>query len=175
MDAFAVSISNGICFPRSGRKQPLLIAFMFGLFQGLMSIAGNFAGMGFRKYIENIDHWVALILLCFIGGKMIFDSIKDQLTPKKEACIKTFTLKLLLLQAVATSIDAFTVGIGLAVINVDIWNAALFISITTFIFCLIGGLIGKKFGAMLKEKAELLGGSLLIALGIKIFLDHVLI
>lgn len=174
MDAFAVSISNGICYPNAKKKEAILTAFMFGLFQGIMPLLGFFAGQTFSAYIESIDHWIALVLLSFIGGKMIFDAVKDLRHPEAPACARPFTLKLLFFQAVATSIDALAVGVSLALIRVNIWRAVVFISIITFLCCIIGVLIGKKFGYMLKDKAEIFGGVLLIALGIKIFLEHVL-
>ena len=94
--------------------------------------------------------------------------------PEEESCEKTFTLRLLAVQAVATSIDALAVGIGFAVMDVNIWSAAGFIAATTFVFSTVGVWIGKKFGSFLKEKAELLGGLILISIGIKIFVEHVM-
>lgn len=173
MDAFAVSVTNGIYFPKAKGKEAFLTAVMFGLFQGIMPIIGFFAGQTFSGYIQGIHYWVALFLLSVIGIKMILDAVKELRNPHQKATPQTLTLKLLFLQAVATSIDALAVGVSLAVINVDIWSSAAVITITTFICCIIGVLIGKKFGAMLKQKAEIFGGALLIALGIKIFLEHI--
>lgn len=98
-----------------------LIAFAFGLFQGMMPIIGYFAGQTFSVYIKSLDHWIALILLGFIGGKMVWEAISQMRHPEEENCEKTFTLRLLLVQAVATSIDALAVGIGFAVMDVIIW------------------------------------------------------
>ena len=105
---------------------------------------------------------------------MVWEAISQMRHPEEENCEKTFTLRLLLVQAVATSIDALAVGIGFAVMDVNIWAAAGFISITTFVFSAAGVWIGKKFGSFLKEKAELLGGLILISIGIKIFAEHMM-
>ena len=174
MDAMAVSISDGLCFQRLRRSGFFFISFAFGLFQGIMPIIGYFAGQTFSVYIKSLDHWIALILLGFIGGKMVWEAISQMRHPEEENCEKTFTLRLLLVQAVATSIDALAVGIGFAVMDVIIWAAAGFISITTFVFSAAGVWIGKKFGSFLKEKAELFGGLILISIGIKIFAEHMM-
>lgn len=172
MDAMAVSISDGLCFRNLRRSGFFLIAFAFGLFQGIMPVIGYFAGQTFSVYIKSFDHWIALILLGFIGGKMVWEAITEMRHPEEEACGKSFTLRLLGVQAVATSIDALAVGIGFAVMDVNIWAAAGFIAATTFCFSAVGVWIGKKFGSFLKEKAELFGGLILIAIGIKIFAEH---
>lgn len=172
MDAMAVSISDGLCFRSMKKFQGFLVAFAFGLFQGLMPIIGYFAGQTFSVYIKNLDHWIALVLLGFIGGKMIWEAVGDIRNPQRENCQKSFTLRLLLVQAIATSIDALAVGIGFAVMDVNILSAAGFIAGTTFICSAIGVWIGKKFGSFLKEKAEILGGLILIGIGAKIFIEH---
>ena len=175
MDACAVSISNGMCYGNIERKQILSTAAAFGLFQALMPILGYLVGSTFSHTISFLDHWIALILLGYIGGKMIADAVKELKYP--EACLnveKNLTFKTLMLQAVATSIDALAVGIGFAVINVDIFDAALSIGIITFINSIIGSNLGKKFGEMFKQKAEILGGAILILIGVKIFIEHTL-
>ena len=175
MDACAVSISNGMCYENIQRKQIFSTAFAFGFFQAFMPILGFFVGSIFSDAIYDLDHWIALILLGFIGSKMIIDSIKELKCP--ETCLigsKNLNAKTLLLQAVATSIDALTVGVGFAVMNVDILSAALSIGMITFINSIIGYHLGMKFGKLFKQKAELLGGSILIFIGIKIFLEHTL-
>lgn len=174
MDTMAVSISDGLCFQKMRRSGFFWIAFSFGFFQGLMPVIGYFAGQTFSVYIKNLDHWVALILLGFIGGKMIWEAISEMRHPEEETCGKDFTFRLLLVQAVATSIDALAVGIGFAVMDVVIWYASGFVAVTTFVLSAAGVWIGKKFGSFLKEKAELLGGLILIAIGIKIFTEHML-
>lgn len=175
MDACAVSISNGMCFTNIHKKQIIYTAFAFGLFQALMPVIGYMVGQTFSELISYLDHWIALFLLGFIGSKMIVDAAKELKYP--EACLssnKTLTSKTLLLQAIATSIDALAVGISFAVMQINILFAALSIGITTFICSISGSYLGKKFGRMFKQKAEFLGGAILIFIGFKIFLEHML-
>lgn len=175
MDACAVSISNGMCYNNVNKKQIISTAVAFGFFQAMMPVIGYIVGSTFSETISYLDHWIALILLGIIGGKMIWEAIKELKYP--EACLnveKCLTSKTLLLQAIATSIDALAVGIGFAVIKVDILSAALSIGIITFINSIIGSNLGKKFGEMFKQKAEILGGSILVIIGLKIFIEHTL-
>lgn len=174
MDAFAVSISNGMCYRNFHRRQAVASSFAFGLFQMLMPIAGFFAGRTFSDAISSLDHWIALILLGFIGGKMVFDGIQDLRNP--EACdpSRSFDGRTLLLQAVATSIDALAVGISFAVMQVNILLAAGFIGVVTFSCCLVGAVLGKRFGLLLGTRAEVFGGIILVGIGLKIFIEHML-
>ena len=175
MDACAVSISNGMCFTNIHKKQILFTALAFGFFQAIMPVIGYAIGQTFSNLISFLDHWIALVLLTLIGGKMIIEALKELKYP--EAClttIKTLTFKTLFVQAIATSIDALAVGIGFAVMQVNILSAALSIGIITFICSLAGSYLGKKFGQMFKQKAEIFGGAILIFIGIKIFLEHAL-
>jgi putative Mn2+ efflux pump MntP len=176
MDACAVSISNGMCYDNIHKKQIISTALAFGFFQAFMPLIGYFIGSSFSDAISYMDHWITLILLGFIGGKMVIEAIKELKYP--EVCstsCKNLTPKTLLLQAVATSIDALAVGIGFAVIKVEIISAAISIGIITFINSIIGSNLGKKFGELFKQKAEILGGLILIGIGIKIFIEHTLI
>lgn len=173
MDAFAVSVSNGMCFRDFGRKQILEAAFSFGLFQMLMPILGYFAGSTFSSAILSLDHWIALILLGAIGGKMVHDGIVKMHHADAYEVQKPFTFQVLILQAVATSIDALAVGIGFAVMQVNIIMAAAFIGIVTLVCCLFGSFLGHRFGVILGKRAEIFGGLILIAIGIKIFAEHV--
>lgn len=173
MDACAVSISNGMCFGNIKKKQILSTAAAFGIFQAFMPVLGYIVGSTFSETISFLDHWIALILLGFIGGKMIIEALKELKYP--EACLnveKNLTFKTLILQAIATSIDALAVGIGFAVIKVDIISAALSIGAITFINSVIGSNLGKKFGEMFKQKAEIFGGVILVLIGLKIFIEH---
>jgi putative Mn2+ efflux pump MntP len=172
MDAFAVSITNGMCYRMSPVKNALYSGVAFGLFQGLMPVIGYYAGATFSDAISSLDHWIALLVLGFIGGKMIWEAIKERRNP--EACeVKTFTFKTLTIQAVATSIDALAVGVSLGLMpNVNIITAASLIAIVTFAFSFCGVLIGRRFGGWLQDKAEILGGAILILIGLKIFLEH---
>ncbi|NLJ57467.1 MAG: manganese efflux pump [Tissierellia bacterium] len=171
MDACAVSISNGMCFDNIHRKQIISTAAAFGFFQAFMPILGYLIGSTFSELVTVIDHWIALILLSFIGGQMIFQGIRKNSEVSSDSC-KNLTPKTLLLQAIATSIDALAVGIGFAVMKVNIFNAALYIGIITFINSIVGSHLGRRFGQMFKQKAEIIGGIILITIGIKIFIEH---
>lgn len=176
MDACAVSISNGMCYTNIKNKQILSTAFSFGFFQTFMPVLGYIVGLSFREYITFLDHWIALILLGAIGGKMMIDGIKDIKNP--EACItsnKILKINILVMQSIATSIDAFAVGIGFAVMKVNIYSACTTIGIVTFLNSIIGSLLGKKFGGIFKQKAEILGGLILILIGLKIFIEHMIL
>ncbi len=174
MDAFAVSVSNGICYSKASRKHAVVTALTFGLFQGVMPMIGYLAGHTFRQYIERIDHIVALALLAVIGGNMILDAVRELRHPKGCEKNQQFSIKLLMMQAVATSIDALAVGVSLAAIRVNLWSACAMIASVTFACSLTGVLIGKRCGSHWQEKAEIIGGVILIILGVKIFLEHVL-
>lgn len=172
MDAFAVSISNAMCYKNMNSRQATLNAACFGIFQGLMPVVGYFAGRVFEGFITAIDHWVALILLGIIGGKMLVEGIKALREPDSCPQGNVFTTKTMLVQAVATSIDALAVGISLAALEVNIWSSAGLIALLTFVVCLFGALLGKKFGMILGDWAEILGGGILVFIGIKIFVEH---
>lgn len=177
MDAFAVSIGDGLSMKKSDTKAALAIAFSFGLFQALMPTAGYFLGSAFESVIKEFDHYIALIFLGFIGGKMIFDGIKEIRAKKKgqDAEEKEFKLGFatLIIQAVATSIDALIVGVSFAALqDVNIWTAVLLIGIITFILSLIGIFFGKKFGQLLGSRAEIAGGIILVGIGLKVFIEH---
>lgn len=170
MDAFAVSTSNGIVSKPSWKKT-LLIAFMFGLFQAVMPLVGFFAGSLFSDVIEKYDHWIALILLTFIGGKMIADFFCKKEKDEKQSFL---TLKMLLVQAVATSIDALAVGVSFVGVTFNIFLAVGIIGAITFVLSLLAVRIGIKFGDILTDKATLVGGIILIAIGLKIFIEGIL-
>ena len=172
-DAFAVSMCKGVEMKKFILKYALLIALFFGGFQMLMPIIGWAAGTLFEKYITEFDHWIAFGLLLFLGGKMIYDGIfdKDDNKDGEEKPMKLgfFTL---LVMAIATSIDALAVGVTFAFLKVNVWIAVLIIGATTFSFSLVGVGIGVKVGDKFKNKAEILGGVILILLGVKILLEH---
>lgn len=173
MDAFAVSVSNSMCFAGLSRKQEFSASLTFGVFQGAMPIIGFLVGREFAGTINTIDHWICLVLLGFIGGKMLWDGARALKTPEACPAQKEYNTKLMLVQGVATSIDALAVGVSLATLpNVNILTAAAFICITTFVCCCIGHFIGKKAGGALGEKAQILGGLILIGIGIKTFVEH---
>lgn len=173
MDAFAVSITNGLCY--AGREPTKKVAWSsavtFGLFQGIMPLLGFLAGSMFREIAESFDHWIALLLLGFIGANMIVGAVKEMRNPEKCPC-PPFTTKELLLQGVATSIDAFAVGIGLAMDNSNIAVIAPTVAATTFLFSFVGVYLGEKFGNIIGDKAQIVGGVILIGIGVQIFLSH---
>jgi len=172
MDAAAVSMSNGMCVKRIGAGLALKIALFFGLFQGMMPAIGYFGASIFEKQIKMIDHWLALILLTIIGGKMLYEALKKD--EEKEECPVVLTDRILFVQAIATSIDALAVGIGFAALDIEIFSAVSIISVITFVLCFISVYIGKKFGSLLNKKAEILGGLILISIGAKIFIEHII-
>jgi len=170
MDAFAVSIANGIKTKKIKIKYPLKIAISFGFFQAFMPLIGWLIGTGFKSLISSVDHWVAFILLGIIGAKMIYESFKIE-DEKQPSLLKN---RVLLIQSVATSIDALIVGTSLAFLNFPIIISVIIIGIITFIFSFCGVYVGKKFGSFLKSKAEIAGGLILIGIGLKILFDHLL-
>lgn len=172
MDACAVSMANGLKEPKMKVNKILLIAFMFGVFQGLMPLLGYIVGSNILNKIDWIIPWIALFLLGFIGGKMIYDGLHEE--DNKECC-HTLTFKLLIIQAIATSIDALSVGVSISnYILLDAIICVSIITLVTFIICFIGVFIGKKFGDSLGNKAEILGGIILIAIGIEIYITGLL-
>lgn len=168
MDAFAVAICKGLKMPKLNPKQAAVIALFFGGFQALMPLLGWALGVSFNKYITSVDHYIAFGLLCFIGGKMVYDSFRKE----QEEDAYRFDLKELLLMAIATSIDALAVGVTLAFLDANIAISMSVIGVTTFLLSLAGVFIGHRFGARFKSKAELAGGIILILIGLKILLEH---
>ena len=167
MDAFAVSVCKGLSVKKLGVKHALIAGAYFGGFQFLMPVIGYLLGFRFEHIITNIDHWIAFVLLAFIGGSMIKESFG-----KSEELNDDFSFKTMLMMAVATSIDALAVGITFAFLSVRILPAAGLIGITTFIISGAGIYIGNVFGAKYKSRAELAGGVILILIGVKILLEH---
>lgn len=170
MDASAVSISNALCIKKIGIKHVLQMAVMFAIFQGIMPLIGYFAASAFANIINQFDHWIAFILLAIIGGKMLHESITEE--NKQDCDVFSLTFKLLLVQAIATSIDALAVGVSLSALNVNIYYSISIISAITFICCAIAVLVAKKFGTLLGKRAGMVGGIILIAIGVKIFVEH---
>jgi len=171
MDAFAVSICKGLNMRKLNYKHTFIIAAFFGGFQGLMPLIGWILGKQFEQYITDFDHWIAFILLGFIGGQMIYESLKKD----NEKCDidENLDIKGLFILAIATSIDALAVGITLALIpNTNILTSITLIGIITFVLSIIGVFIGNKFGARFKSKAEFAGGLILILIGTKILFQH---
>ncbi len=212
MDAFAVSISNGLVIKPVTLKKALLIALTYGVYQFLMPVAGYVGASFFYRFIASIDHWIAFALLSFLGGKMIIETVhemkaksatadterhselaskteptpaeKNDNAPGNSAKISFLSFKTLMIQGIATSIDALAVGISLAAMPVprptyaetllaSAVYPALLIGLTTTCLCLPAVFIGKKTGDRLGDKAQLLGGAILVAIGVKILIEHV--
>ena len=168
MDAFAVAVCRGLEMRKIDYRQALLIAVFFGGFQALMPVAGYLLGAGFEHYISSFDHWIAFLLLAFIGGKMIWEAVRGG----EEEHAEALSLKLLVMMAVATSIDALAVGITFAFLRMDILPSAAVIGLTTFVISFGGVCAGNRFGARYKRKAEIVGGVVLVLIGVKILLEH---
>ncbi|MBE6747690.1 MAG: manganese efflux pump [Ruminococcaceae bacterium] len=172
MDAFSVSLANGLNEPKMNKGKMTGVAGVFALFQAAMPLIGWVCVHTIVQYFtwfEKLIPWIALILLCYIGGKMLYDSIKNKDTDSGEA--KRVGLAALLIQGVATSIDALSVGFTIADYTLTLaLLAVLIIAIVTFFICFAGILIGKKFGTKLAGKAGVLGGVILIFIGLEIFI-----
>lgn len=168
-DTFAVSLSYGVLQNKIVIRQASVIAFVFALFQGGMTVAGYFMGSFFSNILNTADHWVALALLTFAGTKMVIEGFK-----KKEAGqVKDFTNVLNLVPvAIGTSIDALAVGISFALLNIVIWELGIIIGIVTFLASMTAIRIGKAASSTLGQRFEIIGGFILIAIGLRIFIEH---
>jgi manganese efflux pump family protein len=176
MDALAVAITRGALLKKVRMRNALKVGTYFGVFQAVMPFIGWALGIKLSEYITEIDHWVALILLGFIGGKMIYESIKENGVGCEKVRVSEeknpLNNRTLIVLAIATSIDALAVGVSFACLNESILKAITIIGITTFVICFTGVLIGKKCGDLLKNHAKLFGGIILVAIGVKIFIEH---
>ncbi len=173
MDAFAVAVCKGLSTYKLKKRHMIIVGAWFGIFQGLMPLIGYFLGTAFEKYVTAIDHYIAFILLGGIGANMIKEALsKDD---DDECNCDSYGFKNMFVMAVATSIDALAIGITFALLpDVNIFAAVSFIGATTFILSAIGVKIGNVFGAKWKSKAEFAGGVILILLGTKILIEHLL-
>lgn len=176
MDAFAVAVCKGLGMHRISYKHAVIIALFFGGFQALMPLIGWALGTQFESFVTPVDHWIAFVLLAFIGGKMLWDAFHEEKDDEDGCdCGKTddrLDLRELTLLAVATSIDALAVGITFAFLQVDIVPAIVTIGITTFVLSLVGVIVGNQFGSRFERPATIAGGVVLILLGVKILLEH---
>ncbi|MHC4457805.1 MAG: manganese efflux pump MntP [Planctomycetota bacterium] len=172
MDAFAVSVVSGSAYKQLKVRHFLQIAIFFGFFQAFMPLIGALAGLTIKKYIAVYDHWVASALLFVVGVKMIYESFKIKSTDKNFDPSNIFVLLIL---SIATSIDALAVGITLPLLVVSLATAVIIIGLVTFILSYIGVSVGRKFGHFFESKIEALGGIVLIALGAKILIEHLLL
>ena len=172
MDAFAVSICKGLSVCKVRGVHACKTAVWFGGFQALMPLLGYFLGVSFADLVSSVDHWIAFVLLAIIGSNMIKESFE-----KEECCSQDedFSFKTMLAMAVATSIDALAIGVSFAFLGVNIWTAVLCIGVVTAAFSAAGVYIGNAFGRKYKSKSEFVGGAILIAMGLKILLEHIVI
>lgn len=185
MDAFAVSICNGMVYRDLNKRKMLFMPSVYGVFQALMPIIGFYVGLLFIEKIEAFDHWIAFALLVIIGGKMIYDGFKEFRSLEEEIVPKKFSITEVLLQGVATSIDALAVGFSLntmlsGVDDVQLWAwiSVLIIGLVTFVITLAGVIIGIKVGKLFKKKAciaEMIGGAVLVLIAIKIVVESYLV
>lgn len=171
MDAFAVSVASGVTLKKERLYNALKMALAFGVFQMMMPILGWLSGMRLREIISGIDHFVAFALLALVGSKMIYESAKigglDRVT-------SPFALKTLLVLSVATSIDALAIGLSFAFLKIAILMPVAIIGVITFILSFIGIFIGERFGHFFERKIEAVGGVILILIGLKILVEHLL-
>jgi putative Mn2+ efflux pump MntP len=168
MDAFAVSIGKGLSLTKVRPRHAISAGVWFGGFQALMPIVGFFLGCSLAHIVERVDHWIAFGLLVIIGLNMI----RETLSGDKEDHNADFGFRTMLIMAIATSIDALTVGVTMAFLNVNIWVAAMVIGVVTFAFSAVGVSLGSKLGSKVGSRAGIVGGAVLICLGIKILIEH---
>lgn len=169
MDAFAVSVCKGLSVQKVKPKHYLIVAAYFGGFQALMPLLGYLLGVRFEAMVANVDHWIAFVLLGLIGANMVRESRAGE-----EKLDDSFTVSTMLILAVATSIDALAIGVTFAFLGVNIVEAIILIGITTGIISGVGLKIGNVYGSRYKSKAEMAGGIVLILMGIKILVQHLL-
>ena len=169
MDAFAVSITSGTTIKRLKINHALQIAAFFGAFQAFMPVIGWLAGLGLISFISGIDHWIAFGLLVFIGCKMIYESIKIESREDKSNPLNFYVLLML---SVATSIDALAVGLSFAFLKISIATPIIIIGAVTFLLSFLGVFAGNKFGHFFENKIEIVGGIVLIGIGLKILVEH---
>jgi putative Mn2+ efflux pump MntP len=168
-DCFAVALSSSICKRSMPLWQGLRVALFFGVFQAGMTLLGWWAGSRILQYIEHYDHWIAFGLLVFVGGKMLWESLHE-----KEQSTDITKWRYLFLLATATSLDALAVGLSFALLKVNLVLAATTIGAVAFIISIGGFLGGKKLGEMVGKRAEIIGGAILIIIGLRILLEHLL-
>ena len=168
MDAFAVSVGKGVTLKCVQPRHALTAGVWFGGFQALMPIVGYLVGVRFSSFVTSVDHWIAFGLLAVIGLNMIREAVWGD----EESHTSDFGPKTMLLMAIATSIDALAVGISLAFFGVNIWTSAVVIGIVTLLLSGVGVYLGSLFGSRLGAKAGIVGGVILIAIGLKILIEH---
>ena len=169
MDAFAVSIGKGLSVKKVTPREVLSVALWFGGFQALMPVIGYYLGTSFADLVEKVDHWIAFGLLALIGANMIREALKADEPEENNA---SFAFRTMLVLAIATSIDALALGVSFAFLKTPLWLSIAIIGVTTASFSSLGLLIGKQVGARFHKRAEIFGGLILIAIGLKILIEH---
>jgi manganese efflux pump family protein len=169
MDAFAVALAAGTVLNPLTSRHLFRFGFHFGLFQFLMPVIGWLAGLTVQKWITDYDHWIAFILLAFVGGKMIWEALKHDDESMATDPTRGTTLVML---AVATSIDALAVGLTLAMLGVGIWRPAVVIGLVAAILTVVGMLLGRRLGQIWGKRVEICGGLILFGIGLKILIEH---
>jgi len=167
MDAFAVSMANGITIGKFKLKHAVVTALWFGLFQAIMPVIGWFGCVGIKEFLSGVDHWVAFVLLCAIGGKMIWESFGAD---SDKGDINPIDARVLFLLSIATSIDALVIGVSLAILDVPILVPAISMGVVTFCMSFIGVWIGGWAGRLCGKWVRILGGLILMVIGLKILL-----
>lgn len=170
MDAFAVSVCKGLSMKKFSTNKAIKIGLYFGMFQAIMPLIGYLLGVTFQDLVVSIDHWIAFFLLGFIGIKMLKESFESESANRND----NVDFKTMIVLAIATSIDALAVGITLAFLETNIYTAIIIIGIITFFLSVVGVKIGNKFGDKFQNKAEIIGGAMLIFIGLKILFEHLL-
>jgi putative Mn2+ efflux pump MntP len=167
MDCFAVSVTKGLTVKSGRKKSGFALALSFGAFQGIMPLLGWLAADSFVEAISGLDHWIAFVLLCVVGGKMILEAGTE-----KEKGGSRPGLAMILMLSIATSIDAFAVGLSFAFLGIEIIPSAAIIGVTSFVLTLTGFFLGSRFDGRLGSKAETAGGTVLLLIGLKILFEH---
>ena len=168
MDSFSVAIANGLATKTFKIVNALKISAFFGFFQGIMPIIGWAAGVHVADLISDFDHWVAFLLLTLIGSRMIYESIRRE----SNRLVSSLSIKVLLMLSIATSIDALAVGLSFSLLKFSIPTLAIATRVVTFSLSFFGVYLGGRFGRILKNRVELLGGLILVIIGLKIVLEH---
>jgi putative Mn2+ efflux pump MntP len=173
LDAFAVAVAASVSIGQVSRRQVFRFSFHFGLFQAMMPVIGWLAGMTAARHFERWDHWIAFALLGFVGGKAVWGALRPEETGKEEGAAADPTRGLsLVMFSVATSIDALAVGMSLAALSVTIWLPAVTIGAVTAALTVVGMVLGGRIGVRLGKRVEILGGLILIGIGLKILISH---
>ncbi|MRR56034.1 MAG: manganese efflux pump [Deltaproteobacteria bacterium] len=172
MDAFAVALAAGAVLQPLTRRHLFRLGFHFGLFQALMPIGGWLIGMSVQKWISAYDHWIAFVLLAFVGGRMILEAFDEK---KEKAIIDPTRGLTMVMLSVATSIDALAVGLSLAMLGVSVWRPATVIGIVAGVLTVLGMLLGRRLGDNWGKRVEIIGGVVLCMIGLKILLEHTLL